>query len=67
MKVYVCTDHAGHLYGGVASVIVAKSEEEARELLKDELKSVWLDHCKPFTLHQIKTNKPLVEILQDGN
>ena len=66
MNVYTCTDHDGHWVGG-ASVIVANSEHEARELLKAELYEHGLDSNKPFTLRQINTEKPRAFVLQDGD
>lgn len=66
MNVYVCTDHDGH-WVGVASVVVANSEHEARGLLQAELHEHGLDERKPFTLRRIQTEKPQAFVLQDGN
>ena len=39
MNVYVCTDQDGFNPVGVASVVVARSEKEARELLDKALRA----------------------------
>jgi hypothetical protein len=66
MPVFVCTDHDGH-WVGVASVIVAESEDEARLLLTAELKTHGLDGGKPFTLRRINTVEPRAFVLQNGD
>jgi hypothetical protein len=66
MNVYTCTDHDGH-WVGVASVIVAEDEEDARVLLIKELRSHGLDEAKPFTLQKINTNDPRAYVLQNGD
>ena len=66
MEVYTCTDHDGH-WVGVASVVVAGSEEAARDLLKAELKTHGLDGDRAFTLRRINTDHPKAFVLQDGD
>lgn len=66
MKVYTCTDHDGH-WVGVASVVVAESEEFARRLLAVELQSHGLSGNKPFTLREINITEPRAFVLQDGD
>jgi hypothetical protein len=66
MKIYTCVDHDGH-WVGVASVIVAPSEEIARRLLQVELRSHGLSGNKPFTLREIQTSEPQAFVLQDGD
>jgi hypothetical protein len=66
MKVWTCNDHDGH-WVGTASVIVADTEDQARELLKAELKEHGLDFHKPFTLRRINTSRPKAFVLQDGD
>ena len=66
MNVYTCTDHDGH-WVGVASVIVAPSEEIARRLLLVELQSHGLRGNQPFTLQQINLTEPRAFVLQDGD
>jgi hypothetical protein len=66
MKIYTCVDHDGH-WVGVASVVVAVSEEEARRLLQVELRSHGLSGNKPFTLHEINTTESRAFVLQDGD
>lgn len=66
LNVYICVDHDSHYIGG-ASVIVAGSEDEARELLKKELQASGLDDRRPFTIKRIDTQKPQAVILRDGD
>lgn len=66
MNVYTCTDHDGH-WVGVASVVVAPSEEIARRMLQVELQSHGLSGNKPFTLRQINITEPRAFVLQDGD
>lgn len=66
MDVYTCTDHDGHSIG-VASVVVANSEPEARGLLKAALHEHGLDENKPFMLRRINTETPRAFVLQDGD
>jgi len=66
MNVYTCTDHDGH-WVGVASVVVAPSEEVARRLLLVELQSHGLKGNTPFTLRQINITEPRAFVLQDGD
>ena len=67
MQGYVCTDHDGHYPVGVASIIVAPDEDEARRLLAAELREHGLDAGKPFTLRRIQSEKPQAFVLLDGN
>ena len=66
MKIFTCTDHDGH-WVGVASVVVAPSEEIARRLLSVELRSLGLNGNKPFTLRVLDTAEPKAVVLQDGD
>ncbi len=66
MNVYTCIDHDGH-WVGVASVVIAPTEDEARELLKDVLTDCGLNGAKPFTLHKIDISKPQAVVLCDGD
>lgn len=66
LNVYTCNDHDGH-WVGAASVVVAETEEIARDLLKAELKEHGLDYHKPFTLRRINTSHPKAFVLQDGD
>jgi hypothetical protein len=66
MKVWTCTDHDGH-WVGVASVVVAPSEETAKQLLSIELRSHGLSGNKPFTLREINITEPRAFVLQDGD
>lgn len=66
MRIYTCTDHDG-FWVGVASVVVANDEDEARQLLTAEIKEHGLDHHKPFTLREINTNQSRAFVLQNGD
>jgi len=59
MKLYVCTDHDFHWPTGVASVIIAKNEDEAKELLNKALVRRGLQPYdeKPYVLHEISQKK----------
>lgn len=62
MNVYTCTDH-----DGVASVVVADTEEDARALLERELREHGLDGKKPFTLRKINTAVPRAFVFLNGD
>ena len=66
MEIYTCVDHDGH-WVGVASVVVANSEPEARGLLQAALHEHGLDEQKPFTLRRLNTSSPRAFVLQDGD
>jgi len=66
MNVYTCVDHDNH-YVGVASVVVAETEEQARDLLKAELRGHGLNPDVPFTLRKINITDPRAFVLQDGD
>ena len=66
LNVYTCTDHEGH-WVGVASVVVAETEEIAKDLLIAELAEHGLKQTKPFTLRRINTAHPKAFVLQDGD
>jgi hypothetical protein len=64
MNVYVCDDHHGHYPVGVCSV---EHEDQARDLLKAELRSHGLDPNKPFTLRKLNTAEPRAFVILDGD
>jgi hypothetical protein len=66
LKLFVCLDHAGHRPVGVASIVLAHTEYEARKLLAAELLARDL-MSKQFTLKKIDTSWPQAVILQDGD
>lgn len=65
-RVFVCTDHAGHYPVGVASVVVAHDEQQARMMLEDELCRIGLEKTA-FTLVEVDRTRPSVRVLNDGN
>jgi len=69
MKLFTCTNHDGHWPVGVASVILANDEKEARLLLDKALVEHGLrgSSQKLYTLLEVKLDKPLAIILCDGN
>lgn len=67
MNIYTCTDHEGHYPVGVASVVVANSEDEARKLLEAELAAHGLKNQEPFTLRRIQIERPQAFVLNDGD
>lgn len=67
MKIFTCTDHDGHYPVGVASVVVAHDENEARTILAAALRACGLNGDQPFTLHWLPTDALCVRILNDGN
>lgn len=66
MNVYTCNDHDGYWPVGAASVIVARSEDEARELLRNKLRSMKLG-TGDFTLVELDLDKEGVTVLCDGD
>lgn len=67
MQIYVCDDHEGHYPAGVCSVIVAEHEDQAKDLLRAELRSHGLDPNKRFTLRRLNTNEPRAFVILDGD
>jgi hypothetical protein len=69
MKVFTSTDHEAFYVGG-ASVVIAESEAEARELLTASLNSIGLpkrpEH-RDFTLQEVDISKPQAIVLHDGD
>lgn len=67
MKVWWCYDHETHYPVGGASVVVAETEEEARELLYDKLAEHGLTKRRPFKLLHLNTDKPHAIVINDGD
>jgi hypothetical protein len=65
-KLFTCIDHAGHFPVGVASIVWAHTEHEARGLLTAALKAEGLPE-KQFTLRQIDTGRPRAIVLRNGD
>jgi len=66
MMVFTCTDHDGHWPVGVASVVIAVSEDQARKLLDAELTRRGL---RPggYTLERMSLIEPRAVVLCDGD
>lgn len=69
MKAFVCTDHDYHYPVGVASVIIAENEDQARSLLDAQLRERGLSpHAdEPYTLQTLSLDEPKALVLHDGN
>jgi len=69
MKVYTCKDHDAHWPVGVASVIIANNEEEAKQLLDLALIEQGLGGFddEPYTLEEMDITEPGVEMLCNGS
>jgi hypothetical protein len=67
MKVFICIDHDGHWPVGVASVVAAQDEEQARELLAAELRTFGLKPERGFTLQALDLSAPRARVLNDGD
>jgi len=67
MKVWTNTQFEGFWPVGVSAVVVADTPEQAEFLLNEELAKKGLPKtAKAENFKQLHTNKPKVEILQDG-
>lgn len=66
MRLYICTDHAGHWPVGVASIVVAHGKDEAKGLLLRELAKEGLD-TEPFTLTEVDLSVAHAHVLCNGN
>lgn len=70
LKIFVCTDHDRHENEAkVASLVLARDVEEARPLLDKALTASGLRpyaHYR-YQLHEIPADRPLAEILNDGD
>lgn len=68
MAVFTCTDHDGFNPVGTASVVIAGSEEEAKELLDQALlkRNLSPSSESPYTLTRLKRGHQAV-ILRDGD
>jgi len=69
LRLFVCTDHDGIWPVGVASVILATDEEQARILLDSELLASHLKphDQEPYTLWEIPLDRPMARILRNGD
>lgn len=63
LRVWTSKDFEGHWPVGVAAVVVARDEAEARGLLA----AVLPVHNSPFTLQEVLMDTPNCTILNDGD
>ncbi len=66
MRLYTCTDHQCHWPVGVASIVLATDEDEARKLLYTALEKCGLTKHEAFTLEEVDMNIPSAYVLRDG-
>lgn len=69
MNVFVCTDHDSHYPVGCASVVIADTEEQARQLLDIQLRehSLMPHSMEPYTLQLVSTGEAKAIVLNDGD
>lgn len=66
LRLWTCTDHDGYYPVGTASIVLAETEEAARELLRIEL----IDRnllSYDFNLTEVPLDKPQAVVLRDGD
>lgn len=66
-RLWVCTDHPTHWPVGGASIVMANSEAEARDLLSAALRENCLDPSEGFSLLELNWSIPFARVLCDGN
>lgn len=66
MKVFTCIDHQDIWPVGVASVIIANDEAQAKELLVAELVNYRIIQTEPFTLQELDLTVAKAVVLQNG-
>lgn len=66
MRLWTCVDHEGYWPTGVASVVIANTEGEARALLSAALREKSLDD-QVFTLQEVDLARTGAYVLNDGN
>ena len=68
MRLFTCTSFTGHYPVGTAAVVVATSEESARQILHMSLVAQGLEGLNADdALEELDTSTPTVHILCDGN
>ena len=67
MRVYVCDDHDSLFPVGACSVVVAEHYDQARDLLRAELRTHGLNPDKQFTLRELNTSEPRALVILDGD
>ena len=66
LQLFTCTDHDVHWPSGAASIVLAPTEAEARQLLDQELRKRGLK-SGPYTLVAVPLDQPRAVILRDGD
>lgn len=69
LRVFLCDDHDCVQPTGVASVIVARDEDEARRLLDAQLATHGLKPfaLEPYTLKPLSLTEPCAVVIQNGD
>jgi hypothetical protein len=67
LRVWTCIDHEYFFPFGCASVVVAETEDQARDLLWAELATQGLTSRAPFTLQPLDIERPNAVLLCDGD
>ena len=67
MKLFTCIDHDCHYPVGVASVVIARDEKHARQLMTHALIENGLNPMEGYTLIEIDMESPQAIILQNGD
>lgn len=68
MKVWTCNDFEGHWPVGAAAVVVAETEEQAKDLLDFALSVEGLGRQEDgYTLKTLDINKPEAIVLVNGD
>lgn len=69
MKLFTCVDHDCVYPVGVASIVIAENEAQARELLDAALVERRLSpsSVEPYTLVEVALTAPQAVVLRDGD
>jgi hypothetical protein len=67
MAVWTCNDFEGLYPVGTAAVVVADTEDQARQLLDDELTQRSLKQLQSYRLVRLDLTTPHVVLLADGD
>ena len=68
MKLFYCEDHDAKWPVPVCSIIIAKDENQARDLLDEQLKERGLKTFseEPYSLVKVPQQKPVAIVISDG-
>jgi len=66
-RLWISTNHGGFWPVGVASIVMANSEEEARKLMDRTLHEAGLLPEKGYTLLELNISMPFARVLCNGD